>query len=112
MPWWGWIVIGSLLFGVELFAIDAAFYLTFLGVAALFVGAVGVASFEIPNWAQWLLFAILSIACMLTFRRKLYNQIRNKKTPAHKGAGAIFLVAGAPLSNYMQIEIEPFPLVA
>ena len=22
------------------------------------------------------------------------------------------LVAGAPLSNYMQIEIEPFPLVA
>jgi len=41
MPWWGWIVIGALLFSAELFAIDAAFYLIFLGAAALTVGLVG-----------------------------------------------------------------------
>ena len=29
-----------------------------------------------------------------------------------KEAGALFPVAGTGLSNYMQIEIEPFPLVA
>ena len=28
-----------------------------------------------------------------------------------KGAGAIFLVARARYENYMQSEIEPFPLV-
>ena len=36
---------------------------------------------------------------------------RAQKNPA-QGRVFVFLVAGARLSNYMQIEIEPFPLVA
>ncbi len=36
---------------------------------------------------------------------------RHKKNPAH-GRVFGFLVAGARLSNYMQIKVEPFPLVA
>ena len=36
---------------------------------------------------------------------------RAQKNPAH-GRAFGFLVAGARLSNYMQIDIEPFPLVA
>jgi hypothetical protein len=35
----------------------------------------------------------------------------HKKT-RHKAGFSVFLVAGARLLNYMQIEIEPFPLVA
>ncbi len=35
----------------------------------------------------------------------------HKKT-RHMAGLSVFLVAGARLSNYMQIEIEPFPLVA
>ena len=76
MPSWGWIVIGALLFGAELFAIDAAFYLIFLGAAALTVGLVGMIGFELPSWGQWLLFAILSVTCMVTFRKRLYNRVR------------------------------------
>ncbi len=37
--------------------------------------------------------------------------LENKKA-GPCGAGPFYLVAGARLSNYMQIEIEPFPLVA
>jgi hypothetical protein len=33
-----------------------------------------------------------------------------KKT-RHMAGLSVFLVAGARLSNYMQIEVEPFPLV-
>ena len=32
MAWWGWCVFGVALLGVELFAVDAQFYLVFLGV--------------------------------------------------------------------------------
>ncbi len=78
MPWWGWIVIGSLLFGAELFAIDTAFYLIFIGAAAFTVGLVGMIGFELPTWGQWLFFAILSVTSMFTFRRRLYDRIRGE----------------------------------
>ena len=35
MTWWSWMVLGALLLGAELIAIDAQFYLIFLGVAAV-----------------------------------------------------------------------------
>ncbi len=43
-------MIGSLLFGAELFAIDTAFYLIFIGAAAFTVGLVGMIGFELPTW--------------------------------------------------------------
>jgi len=36
---------------------------------------------------------------------------RAQKT-RHMAGFSVFVVAGARLSNYMQIEIEPFPLIA
>ena len=78
MPWWGWIVIGSLLFGAELFAIDAAFYLIFIGAAAFIVGCIGLIGVELPSWGQWLFFAILSVTSMFTFRRRLYDRVRGE----------------------------------
>jgi len=81
MPWWGWIVIGTLLFCAELFAIDAQFYLIFIGSGALIVGLAGMLGITMPAWGQWLLFAVLSIASMVTFRRKLYDMIRGGVLP-------------------------------
>ncbi len=81
MPWWGWIVIGTLVFCAELFAVDAQFYLIFIGSGALIVGVVGMLGFVMPAWAQWLLFAALSIVSMVTFRRKLYDMIRGGVLP-------------------------------
>jgi inner membrane protein len=80
MAWWSWAVIGTLLLCAELFAIDAQFYLIFIGAGAIVVGLIGLAGIEFPVWAQWLLFAVLSITAMLTVRRQLYEKLRLQPT--------------------------------
>ena len=81
MPWWGWIVIGTLMFCAELFAIDAQFFLIFIGSGALIVGLTGLLGITMPVWGQWMLFATLSVVSMVTFRRKLYHMIRGGVLP-------------------------------
>ena len=75
MPWWGWIVVGAALLGSELF-IDSAFYLVFLGIAAVAVGLGGLAGLTGPVWVQWLMFAALAVALMVGFRQRVYAKIR------------------------------------
>ena len=77
MTWWGWMIIGAILFGAELFAVDAQFYLVFLGLSAALVGLLGLAGVAMQEWAQWLLFAALSLLSMVTFRRSLYARMRS-----------------------------------
>ena len=69
MTWWAWMVLGLILLGIELFAVDAQFYLVFLGVSAALVGLAGMLGVHMPEWAQWLAFALLSLLFFLTFRR-------------------------------------------
>lgn len=76
MVWWGWLVLGGLLFFAELFAIDAQFYLVFIGLSAALVGLFGLAGITMPVWVQWMMFAILSLVSMFTFRKMLYEKIR------------------------------------
>jgi len=78
MPWWGWIILGTLLLCAELFAIDAQFYLIFIGAGAIVVGVVGVIGIDLPGWGQWMLFAALSLLAMFTFRRQLYEMTRGR----------------------------------
>jgi hypothetical protein len=78
MAWWGWCIVGTLLFGAELLAIDAQFYLIFIGAGAIVVGLVGLIGIELPTWAQWLLFAALSLTAMVTLRRQLYQKLRSR----------------------------------
>ena len=78
MSWWSWIIIGTLLLGVELFAVDAQFFLIFIGAGAIVVGLVGMLGIDLPVWVQWLLFAGLSIVAMLTVRRQLYMALRRR----------------------------------
>jgi len=78
MPWWGWVILGIGLLGVEMFGIDLQFYLVFVGVSAAIVGLLGLAGLAMPDWAQWLLFAALAIVAMLTFRRRVYALVRGK----------------------------------
>jgi inner membrane protein len=81
MAWWGWIVIGTLLFCVELFAIDAQFFLIFIGAGAIVVGLTELLGLHLPAWGQWLMFALLSIGSMILFRRKLYDKLRGGVVP-------------------------------
>jgi len=76
MTWWGWMIIGAVLLGAELFAIDAQFYLVFLGLSAGIVGALSLFGIAMPEWAQWLAFAIFSLLFFFSFRKVLYEKIR------------------------------------
>jgi len=78
MPWWLWLVVGIGLLGVEMFVIDAQFYLVFLGASAAIVGLLGLSGVALPDWAQWLTFAALAIVAMLTFRRRIYELVRSR----------------------------------
>jgi hypothetical protein len=76
MVWWGWMVIGVLLLGAELFIIEADFFLVFLGAAAVVTGLLSLAVPAIPEWAQWLAFAGLALTSMLLFRKRVYQLLR------------------------------------
>jgi membrane protein implicated in regulation of membrane protease activity len=84
MPWWGWLVAGIGLLGVEMFLIDAQFYLVFLGASAALVGLLGLAGVALPEWAEWLTFAALSIVAMVAFRRRLYELVRRQQAPVQE----------------------------
>ena len=56
-------------------AIDAQFYLVFLGVSAGLVGLAGLLGIAMPEWAQWLAFAVLALIFMFSFRKALYQKI-------------------------------------
>ncbi|MEM9208333.1 MAG: NfeD family protein, partial [Pseudomonadota bacterium] len=76
MAWWGWIIFGALLLGAELLGVDAAFYLFFIGAAAIFVGLLDLAELQLAVWQEWLLFAASAIVFMVVFRRRLYDKLR------------------------------------
>jgi membrane protein implicated in regulation of membrane protease activity len=71
-------IIGVLLLSAELLAIDAQFYLVFLGAAAILVGFAGIAGPDLPPWLEWLSFAALSVLMMFTLRRQLYEKMRGR----------------------------------
>ena len=76
MTWWGWMILGAVILGAELFAIDAQFYLVFFGVSAALVGLAEMLGIGMPEWAQWTAFATLSLISFFTFRKSLYEKIR------------------------------------
>jgi membrane protein implicated in regulation of membrane protease activity len=84
MPWWGWLIAGIGLLGVEMFVIDAQFYLVFLGASAALVGLLGLAGVGMPEWAEWLTFAALAIVAMVAFRRRVYELVRRQEHPVQE----------------------------
>ena len=78
MPLWGWLVLAAALLSIELFVIDAQFYLVFLGFSAALVGLFGLTTDILPAWQQWLLFAVLSVAAMVAFRERVYQLVRKR----------------------------------
>src|SRR5210317_2207324 len=76
MTWWSWMIVGAVLLAAELFAVDAQFYLVFLGLSAALVGLASLFGLAMPEWAQWAAFATLSLISFFTFRKSLYEKIR------------------------------------
>jgi membrane protein implicated in regulation of membrane protease activity len=84
MPWWGWIVVGVALLVSETI-VDAEFFLIFLGISALAVGALQLAGLDAAVWVQWLVFAALSAVSLVFFRRQLHRYLRTTATPIDEG---------------------------
>ena len=71
-------MLGAVLLGVEMFVLDAQFYLVFLGISAALVGLLAMVGIDLPEWAEWLAFAIFAIVTMVTFRKRIYQLVRNR----------------------------------
>lgn len=91
MPWWGWLIMGAILAGVELTAADLAFYFIFLGVSAIVVGVAELAGADLPLWGQWLAFAGISLSSMVLFRKRVYEKLKGD-SPGFDGTPAGELV--------------------
>jgi membrane protein implicated in regulation of membrane protease activity len=78
MTWWTWMILGAILLGAELLAIDAQFYLVFIGISAALVGLAGLLGIAMPEWAQWVTFGGLALVFMFTFRRALYEKVHGE----------------------------------
>ena len=98
MTWWAWMILGTVLFGAEIVAIDAQFYLVFIGLAAAAVGLLGLAGIVMPEWVEWLVFASLSLISMFTFRRSLYEKIRGNVPGFKEGVEGEFIVVPSDLA--------------
>lgn len=79
MPWWGWIIVGASLLAAEV-ALSTDFYLVFFGAGALVLGLLGLAGVSLPVWAQWLLFAILSVISLALFRTRWRRSLWKGRT--------------------------------
>ena len=78
MLWWGWLVAGAALLALEMFVIDAQFYLVFLGISAALVGLFSLAIPGLADWILWLAFAVLSLVTMFGFRERVYRLVRGR----------------------------------
>lgn len=99
MTWWAWMILGAVLFGAELFAIDAQFYLVFLGLSAALVGLLSLAGLDSPEWVEWLVFAALALISMFTFRRSLYRKMRGDVPGFREGVSGDYVVVPATLES-------------
>ena len=98
MTWWGWMILGAVLFGSEVFAVDAQFYLVFLGLSAILVGLADLAGVVMPEWMQWLVFAALSLISMFTFRKSLYKKVRGDVPGFKEGIAGEFVQIDSELA--------------
>ncbi|MEO8445832.1 MAG: NfeD family protein [Gammaproteobacteria bacterium] len=108
MVWWGWMVVGVLLLGAELFIIEADFFLVFLGAAAVVTGLLSVAVPAIPNWAQWLVFAALALVSMLVFRKRVYHLLRRNVPDMADDMlrEELLLPVGLPVDGSCRVELR------
>jgi membrane protein implicated in regulation of membrane protease activity len=77
MTWWAWMILGAAFLSIELFAVEAQFYLVFLGVSAALVGLLGLFGIVLPEWGQWLAFTSISLIFFFSFRPMIYSRIRS-----------------------------------
>src|SRR6202042_234147 len=106
MEGWAWIAVGAVLLGSELGFVDAQFYLVFVGGSALVVGFLDLAGLLPAVWMQWLLFALLAVFSMVTFRRRIYERMRREWPERKQGPAGQTVVLPAELKPGETCRLE------
>jgi membrane protein implicated in regulation of membrane protease activity len=78
MAWWAWMIVAAISLAIEMFVLDAQFYLVFFGISAAIVGFLGLSGVNLPDWAQVLALSVLAVVSMLTFRKRAYALVRGR----------------------------------
>jgi membrane protein implicated in regulation of membrane protease activity len=106
MHWWAWIAVGGILLGSELAFVDAQFYLVFVGAAALLVGCLHLAGVDVSAGLQWLIFAVLAVAFMLGFRRRIYERMRGRLPALSAGPAGetVTMIVALPPGDTCRME--------
>jgi len=85
MVWWHWLVIGFVLAAAELSA-PGSFYLLFLGISGIIVGAMVSAmdgiGVPLATWGQVLCFCVISFALLVGFRGRIQRRLLRKPASA------------------------------
>ena len=83
MPWWGWIVLGTVIL-ISGIIVSTDFYLVFFAASAVIVGLLVLLGASLPVSAQWLIFAALSIGMLVLFRARLREKIKTREQDVDK----------------------------
>ncbi len=93
MGWWLWVLVGFGLLVVETVT-PGGFFFVFFGIAALVVGVLAALGWSGPDWLEWLLFTVFSVAGIAFFRRPLMRRFsldQSKSVDNLVGESAIVL---------------------
>jgi len=105
MTWWAWIIAGAILLGAEMTFVSAQFYLVFIGSAAILTG-LATAALPLPEWVQWALFAVLAVASMVTFRRRVYARFHGSMPAVTTGPAGGVITLKDPLAPGASCQAE------
>ena len=105
MPWWVWLAVGFALVGIEVTMVDLAFYLVFLGAAAIGVGIFEALGAGLPMWGQWLLYAVLAVVGMFLLREKLHQRLRGSARGFDNSASGTIVDVGEEVLPGLQTRI-------
>ncbi len=106
MPWWGWLTGGIALLALEMFFIDTGFYLVFFGLSAAAVGLCALATGITSPAPQWILFGVLSLLSVLTFRRQLYERIHRSGPEVSEGVTGEWALASERIESGATGRVE------
>lgn len=74
MPWWVWVLLGFALLACEVLT-PGGFYFLFFGAGAVVVGTLVWLGVGGPEWTQWLLFTVVSLAALVPLRSRLLRLV-------------------------------------
>jgi len=81
MVWWHWLVIGFFLAAAELVT-PGSFYMLFLGLAGLIVGAIIGIGVPMDTWIQVVVFCVISFGMLTLFRWKVQKRLMRRPASA------------------------------